>query len=117
MSKLLVIVSAFCTLLYGQDTTKIDQTKPHIYLSFDSKTENNILLRLTNNSIWAIKVCVQAFTPPAPANVEKVILLNGQTKFAFVADKQVRLCYGVEYFSYKIILSKREIQKRKAYDK
>lgn len=99
MSKLLVIVSAFCTLLYGQNITRIDQTKPHIYLSFDSKTENNVLLRLTNNSNWAIKVCVRAFIPTVPANMKKVVLLDGQTKFAFVDNKQVRLCYGVEYFN------------------
>jgi hypothetical protein len=101
-----LIVLAFCTFLYGQDATRKDQTKPHIYISVESKTEDKILLRFINNSKWAVKVCLQAFTPTVPANVKKFELLNGETKFAFVNEKKVRLCYGVEsYKRYQTILS------------
>lgn len=106
---IILVILATSHFLYGQSLTKKDPARPHVYLTQVSKSGNEITFRLMNNSNWAIRVCVQAFTPPIPVNGKNITLQNGQIKFAFIDQKQVQLCYGVDKTANfeKVVLSNR----------
>lgn len=101
---LTIFVSCFCALIIQAQSKEVRLTrsevlikkdKPAIYVSYEQTSNNgkDILLRLNNNTQWAINICTLSMyiTKTAPLR-----LSNGSGVLSASENMKASVCYGVE---------------------